>query len=133
MEREELLKTPEYWTTKAQFDLYAHAEDFMRQQKMNRKMLAEFLGVSKGYVSQLLNGEYDHKLSNYIRLAIAFGYAPVVTFIPLDQIMTIDKRDYQPTPLWKKFQYQPSDTPKTKQTFNYNIDGFTPSPKDNAA
>ena len=39
----------------------------------HKSQLAEYLGVSKGYVSQLLNGDYDHRMSKFFELALAFG------------------------------------------------------------
>lgn len=39
----------------------------------HKSQLAEYLGVSKGYLSQLLNGDYDHRMSKFFELALAFG------------------------------------------------------------
>lgn len=63
----------------------------MSRNKMNRTQLAAHLGVSKGYVSQLLNGEYDHKLSNLIKLSLAFGYVPTLEFRPVAEVLKSDK------------------------------------------
>lgn len=98
-EREELLKSPEYWTTKAQFDLYACAEDYMRSHNMNRTQLAEYLGVSKGYVSQLLNGDYDHKLSKLVELSIAFGFVPKIEFQAIEEAIKEDRHEFD-RPVW---------------------------------
>ena len=54
MKREEVLKSQEYWTAKTQVELYNLAEKFMAETGRNKSQLAEYLGVSKGYVSQLL-------------------------------------------------------------------------------
>lgn len=90
MTREELLKSPEYWVTGIQLDLYNCAERFMEQHKLNRSQLASHLGVSRGYVSQLLNGDYDHKLSKLVELSLAFGYVPNLTFMPVDQYVAME-------------------------------------------
>lgn len=90
MERKELLKSPEYWTAGIQIMLYNCAENFMEATGKNRTQLAEHLGVSKGYVSQLLNGDYDHKLSKLVELSLAFGYVPKVDFIPVDDYVEHD-------------------------------------------
>ncbi len=47
----------------------------MAETGRNKSQLAEYLGVSKGYVSQLLNGDYDHCMSKFFELALAFGMA----------------------------------------------------------
>ena len=69
--RNDILKSPEYWTTQLQLDLYNCALKFMEENNLNRTQLAKHLGVSKGYVSQLLNGDYDHKLSKLVELSLA--------------------------------------------------------------
>lgn len=84
MERKEVLKSPEYWTAKAQIELYNQAKVYMEKSGKNRSQLAEYLGVSKGYVSQLLNGDYDHRLSKFFELALAFGVVPQIDFVPIE-------------------------------------------------
>ena len=69
----------------------------MEKNDMNRSQLAQHLGVSKGYVSQLLNGDYDHKLSKFIELAIAFGYVPKIEFLPMEEVIPHDRYEYVPS------------------------------------
>ena len=45
----------------------------MAETDRHKSQLAEYLGVSKGYLSQLLNGDYDHCMSKFFELALAFG------------------------------------------------------------
>lgn len=94
MSRKEILTSPEYWTAKAQIDLYNCAEDYMEANDLNRSQLAKHLGVSKGYVSQLLNGDYDHKLSKLVELALSFGYVPSIEFRPIEDVISEDKNAY---------------------------------------
>ena len=130
-EREELLLSPEYWTTKAQFDLYACAEDYMRLHKMNRTQLAEYLGVSKGYISQLLNGDYDHKLSKLVELALAFGMIPKIDFSPIEEVLKDDHIKYT-TPEQGNTPYSSIQNSKTllfslRET--YEVPSFRPITK----
>ncbi len=90
MERKDLLKSPDFWISQIQMELYACASKYMERTGKNRKELAEHLGVSKSYVSQLLNGDYDHKLSKLVELSIAFGYIPKIEFRPLDEVIYED-------------------------------------------
>lgn len=90
MNRKEVLKSPEYWTAKIQIELYNQAESFMKETGRNKTQLAEYLGVSKGYVSQLLNGDYDHRLSKFFELALAFGVIPQIDFIPVEKYVSDD-------------------------------------------
>ena len=76
MTREEILQMPEYWTSQIQLSLYQAAEKFMADRHMNRSELAAYLGVSKGYVSQLLNGDYNYSISKLVDLAIKLNCVP---------------------------------------------------------
>ncbi len=120
MERKELLESPEYWITKAQFDLYACAEDYMRSHKMNRTQLAEYLGVSKGYVSQLLNGDYDHKLSKFVELAIAFGFVPKIEFQAIAEAINEDSNEYV-IPKWSPVDYNIIQGIEKTRYHNYDM------------
>lgn len=83
MTHEELLLTPEYYTTGIQLDLYNLVENYLEENKMTRTELAKKLGVSKGYISQVLNGDFDHRLSKLVELALAVGYKPKMVFEPV--------------------------------------------------
>lgn len=92
MKREEVLRSPEYWTAKTQVELYDCAKKFMDSASLNRAELAEHLGVSKGYVSQILNGDYDHRMSKFFELALSFGFVPQIEFVPIEQCIASDKQ-----------------------------------------
>lgn len=99
MTRHELLKSPEYWISKIQIELFNCADRFMMKHHKNRKQLAEHLGVSKGYVTQLLNGDYDHRMSKFIELSLSFGYVPKIDFIPIEEY--IAKEEYNTATLYQ--------------------------------
>lgn len=84
----ELLSTPEYWITRIQLDLYAMIERYMKNNNLSRTELAHKLGVSKGYVSQVLNGDFDHRLSKLVALSMAIGMVPQISFIPMDKVFS---------------------------------------------
>lgn len=94
MTREELLKDPAYWTTGLQMELYRQIVTFMEQHHMNKTQLAQHLGCSKGYVTQLLNGDYDHKLSKFIELSLAINKVPEFTFSDVDDYITSERNSY---------------------------------------
>ena len=78
--REELLRSKEYWTSDIQLKLFAEIERFMSENGMNRTQLADYLGCTKGYVSQLLSGDYDNKLSKFVELSLSIGKLPILEF-----------------------------------------------------
>ena len=80
MKREEYLKDEGYWVAKIQTDLYREILSFMERTHRNKTQMAEYLGCSKGYITQLLNGEFDHKLSKLVELSLAIGKVPDIEF-----------------------------------------------------
>lgn len=85
MDREELIKSKEYSLAKIQIDLFNEVEKYMKENNLNRKELAEKFGVSKGYISQILNGNADHRLSKIVELSVGIGLAPVISFKKIDK------------------------------------------------
>lgn len=104
MTREEILRSPEYWIAQIQIALYNRAEEYMQDNNLTRTQLAKKLGVSKGYVSQLLNGDYDHKLSKLVELAIAFDVVPKIEFQRIDTVVNQDRMVYE-LPKWRSVNY----------------------------
>ena len=108
MRREELIKQPGYWTSKIQMSLYECALRFMENKGFNRTRLAEHLGTSKGYVTQLLNGDYDHRLSKLVELAISFGYVPMFNFVPIEEYIMQETQQIAVS-YWKERKYNGSN------------------------
>ena len=99
MNRQELMSNSGYWIAKIQIDLYNHIEDYMKKNKLSRTQLAEELGVSKGYITQVLNGDFNHRLSKLIageksiklisylvELSLAIGRVPEISFKKLENV-----------------------------------------------
>ena len=61
-------------------------ENYMKSNKLSRSDLANELGVTKGYISQILNGDFDHRLSKFVELSIAIGMIPQINYIPMDKL-----------------------------------------------
>ena len=79
---DELLTTTEYWTTRIQLDLYSHLQAYMKRNGLNKTQLAQKLGVTKSYVTQILNGDFDHRISKLVELSLAVGLIPRMEFVP---------------------------------------------------
>ncbi len=58
----------------------------MEKNHMNRSQLADYLGVSKGYVTQMLSGDYNYSLSKLIDLSLKLGYTPTLTFNAINSV-----------------------------------------------
>ena len=75
---QKLFKTPTFWIETIQNDLFGHVADYLARTGKSKQDFANDLGVSKGYVSQILNGQFDHKLSKLVELYLSIGMAPIV-------------------------------------------------------
>ena len=91
MTREELIQTKEYWIAKLQIDLFNEVEDYMKRNNLSRVQFAEKLGVSKGYISQVLNGDADHRMSKLVELALAIGLVPTIMYEKPEDLLSREK------------------------------------------
>ena len=107
MERKELLQQESYWITKVQLDLYGQIDQYMKANNLNKTQFAEKLGVTKGYLSQVLNGDFDHRLSRLVRLAMAIGKVPMIEFKNLNDVIETDSHDF--IALYKQFVLSEED------------------------
>ena len=64
--REELMLTKEFWFETLQNDIYRVVSDYIANEGINQTQLADKLGVSKGYISQILNGNFNATLKKLI-------------------------------------------------------------------
>ena len=80
----QLARSRTYWLSQLQNRLFGTVERFRLARGWNRTQLADHLGVSKGYLSQIMNGDFDHRLSKLIELSLAVGVVPNIQFTPID-------------------------------------------------
>lgn len=93
MKREELLKSKEYWIFKIQNSLFNMIENYRKQKKYNKTQLANEFGFNKSYITQVLNGDFDHKISKLVELSLASGKAPVISFVDLEKHIKEDSEN----------------------------------------
>jgi len=86
MKRENLLKNKGYLIAKIQNELFRQLTEYLENNNMTQTQLAQQLGVTKGYISQILNGNFDYKLSKLVELSLAIGKVPELKYIPFDEI-----------------------------------------------
>jgi len=70
--------------------LFSVMENYMKKKKLNRTKLAAKLGVTKGYVTQILNGDFDHKISKLVDLSLACNKVPIISFLDIDKYVKDD-------------------------------------------
>jgi transcriptional regulator with XRE-family HTH domain len=90
IKREELLRTNEYWFETLQNEIYRMVADYLHKEGLNQTQLALQLGVSKGYISQIMNGNFNYTLKKMIELSLALKRAPAFEFKNLEQYIHDD-------------------------------------------
>lgn len=103
MKREELLRSKDYVISQMQLNLLNLLGDYMKKNKLLQKDLGKQLDVSKGYISQILNTTYDHKLSKIAELALSCNAMPLLNFVDLDRFIKEDSEDkyYELMPMYR--------------------------------
>jgi transcriptional regulator with XRE-family HTH domain len=101
MKRKDLLSSPDFWLIHFQNELFGVIEKYLKKKKINRTQLAKELNVSKGYVTQILNGDYDHKVSKMVELSLACGAVPLIFFVDKEEYINADAQDkvYETIPI----------------------------------
>ena len=90
--RKDLYTSFEYWMEKIQNELYFALIEYMKTNNLNQSQLAKELGFTKGYVSQVLNGNFNHSLKKLIKLLLAVKKVPDFKFRNVeDYIVELDK------------------------------------------
>lgn len=83
--RKELLTNEFYWSEKIKDELYNEISDYIQETGHFRTNIAEKLGVTKGRISNILNGRnLNLRLDTLVRLSIAIGKVPVVKFVDIN-------------------------------------------------
>ena len=93
LEQEDLIRTPEYWLETIQDEIYRQVSAYLKDNNLTQSQLAIQLGVSKGYISQVMKGEFNYTLKKLIELSLAVGKAPVLVLKPLEGITPISQKE----------------------------------------
>lgn len=118
---EENMKVHYYWTAKIQLQLFRAINEYLKENDMTRKEFADQLGVSKGYVSQILNGNFDHKLSKMIELMLAIGMVPSLEMVPVEEAIAAAKGKKKKKPAAKRKKKASADATKRKASDNKEL------------
>jgi len=89
--KEGVLRNATYWEELIKTQLFQVVEQYLEDNQITKKDFASKIGVSKGYVSQVLNGDKDHRLSKIVEFALAAGKAPFLCLHDLDKVITYDQ------------------------------------------
>ena len=91
--KNELLSSKEYWMVNIQGDLFGIIEKYMLENKLTKSDLAKKTGVSKRSIDQVFSGEFDHKISTLVKLALACNAMPVLNFVNQEKFLENDANE----------------------------------------
>ena len=91
---EERYRSKDYWTGILQLELFKLLNEYKKEKGLSQNGLAAELGFSKSYLSQVLNGNFDHRLSKLVELALAIGKIPEVNYRDIDTVIKEAKGEY---------------------------------------
>ena len=104
--RKKLMENKGYWTAKIQMDLFDSIYNYMEESNINKTELAQKMGVTKGYITQILNGDFDHKISKMVELALYIGKVPVLTFVDIDVFLKNETLEWEKLNSQEKVKYK---------------------------
>lgn len=91
MTRQELLSSSGYWEEKIQMDLCSEIQKYIDAEGITRAQLAERIGVTKSYISQVMSGNTDHRISKLVDLALSIGMVPLIHYKSLNSVLVEDE------------------------------------------
>ena len=129
--REELLKHPNYLLTTYQLDIYKQLIEYKEKNNLTQKDIATDLKVSTGYVSQILNGDFNFTLKKLIELGLYVGKIPYIEWVSPDEYWLREQQALKAAPkmlltlnvfsqnVLTNKGYSPAESNKTQQVKEY--------------
>lgn len=71
-----------YWTQLIHLKIRSAVQTFIDENNLTQGKFAERLGESEGYVSQIMDGDFNQPLSKLVELALACNLVPRLDFVP---------------------------------------------------
>jgi len=83
----DIVSSSEFWEENFKTSFFEAIEEYLEKNELSRNDFAKQIGVSRSYISQLMNGDSDHRLSKLIELAISMKKAPYLYLKDLDKVI----------------------------------------------
>ncbi len=81
----ELFASPEYWLETTQNELFRVVSRFQKKNKLSKKQLAIALDCSERTVGQLLSGNINCSMEQFIKISLKMGKTPEIKLKTLKQ------------------------------------------------
>lgn len=83
----DLVSSKEFWEENFKTVFFEAINEYLERNNLSRTDFANKIGVSRGYISQLMNGDSDHRLSKLIELSISIGKAPYLYLKDIEDVL----------------------------------------------
>lgn len=101
--REQILKNEVFWTETIQNKIYNDLASYIEEEKITQKELAKKLGLSKGRVSQILNGKnLNFRIDTLVKICLAIGKIPDFRLKDLETFIAKDLRSKNISTVYKQ-------------------------------
>lgn len=88
--RKKLLKSNVFWLEYMRNQIFREVQNYLSTTRTSRKELADNLGYSRGYISQILNGNSNLSFEKLTELSVAIGKAPYLYLKDLEDVIHLD-------------------------------------------
>jgi|GEM_PF-6297360 len=76
-------QSEEYWFERVKLGVASQLQDLVRAAKLTQERYAEKLGIKPPQVSRTLSGASNPTLETLVKMGLALGCVPKVTFVPI--------------------------------------------------
>ena len=91
--REHLLRNERFWIETIQNKIYNDLASYIKTEKISQKEIAKRLGVSKGRISQILNGSnLNFRLDTLVKICLAINKVPNFKFEDIKSFIESDTK-----------------------------------------
>lgn len=91
--REHLLRNERFWIETIQNRIYNDLASYIKTEKISQKEIAKILGVSKGRISQILNGSnLNFRIDTLVKICLAINKVPNFKFEDIKSFIELDTK-----------------------------------------
>ena len=91
--REHLLRNERFWIETIQNRIYNDLASYIKTEKISQKKIAKILGVSKGRISQILNGaNLNFRIDTLVKICLAINKVPNFKFEDIKSFIELDTK-----------------------------------------
>lgn len=83
-----LRQEPDYWLEGIQNEIFRQVEAYLEANQLTQTQFAEELGVSKGYVSQILSGNTNLSMKKLVELFLSIGLGVELKVVSVEKMQS---------------------------------------------